>query len=154
MVNGIMSGTSPSPSSLHQKHDVLAHQASAEVAKILFPLGGKGEWVSGGLVDREKEQGDHRMDYHIQRRQRSSLYRVRTEGGFLSHIQIGRDNSNECKLDLFPLSWKNGEGPRDNSLIKCSPPFILSVRQAGCAQSLEKKTLVFVFFSWSHFREH
>lgn len=100
---------------LYQKHEALAHRDGTEVAKI--PLSSR--WVSGGLVDREKEQGDHRMDYHIQRRQRSSLYRVRTEGGFLSHIQIGRDNSNECKLDLFPLSWKNSDGPRDNSLVKC-----------------------------------
>lgn len=46
----------------HPGDEVLAHQASAEVAQIPFPLLGKGEWGSGGLVGREKEQGDQQMD--------------------------------------------------------------------------------------------
>lgn len=38
-------------------NEVLAHQSSAEVSQIPFCLLGKGEWGSGGLVGREKEQG-------------------------------------------------------------------------------------------------
>lgn len=37
--------------------EVLNHQASAEVSQIPFRLLGKGEWGSGGLMGREKEQG-------------------------------------------------------------------------------------------------
>lgn len=43
--------------------EALAHQAFAEVIPDPpFSLLGEGEQGSGGLVGKEKEQGDHRMD--------------------------------------------------------------------------------------------